>query len=129
MKTTLQHIKTAYEAGLRHSDSETYWSYYTGVLQAAYNLGWTKTEIDWTVQACERLGYLPVAARSHNYASDTSEVGVSVTDCGDDHDGSRGACMFMGDRPVVKFHGVKIDRRGSDGEPLVLPVDEYEMID
>ena len=128
-KVTEQHIRDAHAAGVKHAGTETIWSYYTTVLQLAYNAGWSGVALGPVVD-CTRYGRLPSSGCSHNYRDDLSEGGVSCVSAGDDTDGSAGAKMFMADRKLVGFRGVLlVDKRGSDGEPLVLPVDEYEHLD
>jgi hypothetical protein len=94
----------------------------SGVLRAAWLAGWLGLRLGAAV-LCERYGKIPTSARSRNAATGCIEPGVSVIRAGEDTVGSCGADLWMRGRPLVQFRGILIEgRRGSDGEPLVLPV-------
>ena len=73
----------------------------------------------WEVQTYERFGMVPNGP-SRNHADDSQESGVSVIS--DDWMRTLSA-QFIATRERVSFRGVNTGNRGSDGEPLVLPVD------
>jgi len=57
---------------------------------------------------------------SYNYADDKSEHGLSLAALeGEDEIGSS---IWFCDRPKIHFSGILLPSRGSDGEPLILPV-------
>lgn len=104
--------------------------YHTPLLAVAYSLGADLGASLGPVVDGVRYGAIPVSGLSQNYREQTTEYGCSVISAGDDCDGSAGAHMFMGDRKRVAVRGVLIEgKRGSDGEPLLLPVDTCEHLD
>ena len=131
MKTTEQQIRRAYRDGQSHADNDdTYWSYYTGVLQAAYDAGRARLSLSDTISDCQRFGKLPIAGRSHNYADNRSEAGISVISCDNVHNGCAGAMLYMSARTTINFRGIKLlGITGSDGEDLVLAIDYYDFLD
>jgi len=130
-KITDAQIREAHAVGLQHKDQDNiYWSYYSGVLQAAYDAGRMGYGLGSDVVECERFGALPVSGRSYNYADNHAEAGVSVIMCGTDADGAAGAQLFMSHRKIFRFRGIRIvGTNGSDGEILVFPVDYYDFLD
>lgn len=132
MKTTAQHILTANAAGLRHGESGM-WSYYTHILQVAYNLGCRGIDLSkQPVVSGWRYGQIPDSGLSKNYRDDISERGLSLMEAdGADTVADWVSAMYIvsGNRPVVHVTGVLLPYTGSDGEPLVLPVGTVEYLD
>lgn len=127
MKISENRIRNANKAGLEHGDSETEMRFYEiPVLDVAYDAGRRGFSLGEVVD-CVRFGNIPENACSRNFANDTCEPGVSVISAGTDSKGSDGAEMFMSNRKKVSFRGmVVVGARGSDGEPLVVPVNFYD---
>ena len=73
---------------------------------------------------CTRYGKLPPDGRSRNGATGEMEPGVSVVSAGDDSSSTANFTVaFIIDRPMYTFRGLVVEgRRGSDGEPLVIPL-------
>lgn len=130
-KVTEAHIRKAFAHGRRDlTTGDLNICYYTPVLKAAYMLGADERASLGAVVDGVRYGSVPTCGLSQNHADQTSEYGLSVISAGDDCDGSAGAHMFMSDRKRVTVRGVLIEgRRGSDGEPLLLPVDICDHLD
>jgi len=64
---------------------------------------------------------------SYNYRDQVSERGLSLANLeGEDEVGSS---MFFKDRGLVQVSGVLLPKTGSDGEPLILPINIVEMQD
>ena len=126
---TINDYKRAYNIGVKDAKRCGYTSWYTPVLGAAYNLGYEGYTIDFdTVVTAERYGELPEGSNvSFNYRENTKELGVSVA-ClkGEEEVGS---CMFFQDRQKVEVKGLLVSAKGSDGEPLILPlgVDQWDF--
>jgi hypothetical protein len=66
-----------------------------------------------------RYGAVPQSLLSQNYAEDKPECGVSLAAL----DGQKeiGSTMWFSDRKKVAVRGILVPRKGSDGEPLVIP--------
>lgn len=117
---TRQHIIDANQAGLRHRGTETWWSYYTPVLQVAYDRGLAGVDLAGQPDVRGyRYGQIPATGLSTNWAADTSERGLSLAAL--DGGAEVGSAMWFSDRPVHHVEGMLLPYRGSDGEPLVLP--------
>lgn len=124
---TEQDIRKVHETGKKNPDK--FWSWHTGVLDQAFQLGQEGYELGPVVN-CERFGEPPFSGTSFNYQDQRREKGVSVISADDDSAGSAGANLFMSDREIFSFQGILIEgARGSDGEPLVLPINIYENFD
>lgn len=121
MTTNRSNILQANQAGLRHSQlsDNPYWSYYTPTLQAAYDLGQSGVDLSGQPDVSGwRYGTVPDTGRSHNYAADSGERGVSLAAL--DGQQETGSCVWFCDRRKVSVSGILLPMRGSDGEPLVL---------
>jgi len=128
-KVTEEDIKSANLAGLRHKDSETtYWSYYTPLLQVSYDYGHNGIDLtEEPVVTGFRYGDPSDSGLSYNYRDQVSERGLSLANLeGEDEVGSS---MFFKDRGLVQVSGVLLPKTGSDGEPLILPINIVEMQD
>lgn len=114
-------VDAANKAGLRDYSDGDYWeSYHTPVLQMAYNLGRTGTDISgFPVVRGIRYGKAPELGLSHNHADDTSESGLSLAqEYGQDEIGSS---VWFCDRGAYEYRGIKIGT-GSDDETIILPL-------
>jgi len=98
----------------------TYWSYYTPVLQVAFDLG--QRGVDLSLQpdvTGYRYGKMPESGLSYNYSGQKSERGLSLAAI--DGQKETGSCVWFADRDTVKVSGLLLPYKGSDGEPLILP--------
>jgi len=112
-------LKNANKEGLRSGDQ--YWSYHTPILQLAYNLG--KKGMDLSalhIVTGYRYGGVHWSGLSHNYASDTSEGGLSMAKI--DGEKECGSVIWFADRDKVQARGILLPYRGSDGEALIIPL-------
>lgn len=127
-KTNIEAINEAFELGKVYAKND--WipkSYYTPFLKVSFMVGYNECGLGPIVN-CERYGDMP-SEPSYNYREDRPEIGVSVIRAGNDTKGSSGAHMFLSDRKLAQFDGMLIfGKRGSDGEPLVIPID-FEIYD
>jgi hypothetical protein len=116
--TTRQDIVEANAVGLRHKDTDTYWSYYTPTLQVAYNLGLAGVDLsDAPDVAGYRYGSAPDSCVSYNHAEARSERGLSLACL--DGEQEIGSSVWFADREVIRYTGL-LAGRGSDGEPIIL---------
>jgi hypothetical protein len=115
---TREDIIKANAYGLNHRDSLA--SYRTPVLMCA--LLWGQKGIDLssapTVSGW-RYGE-NVTGISHNYREDVSEYGLSLAAL--DGETACGSEVWFAERDIVRCQGVLLPKKGSDGEPLVLPI-------
>lgn len=119
--------KKAYELGKKHAASGNYKCWYTPRLEIAYLNGFEGISIDFDrVVTGYRFGECPKYS-SFNYRDNQKENGVSLAAL----DGQKevGSTMFFEDRKKVTVKGLLIGTKGSDGEPLVLPLDMFEQYD
>ena len=107
-------------AGLKHHGTSVFWSYYTPVLQAAYNLGLKGIDLSSApIVKGIRYGEAPNSGLSTNYKSGKSELGLSLAqELGHPEIGSS---IWFSDRNAYEYSGIKIGT-GSDGETLILPL-------
>jgi len=115
----LSQIQEVNRRGLR--DRECCESYYTPVLQVAFDAGQKGIDITSApVVSGIRYGKSPESGLSNNYSADRSERGLSLSRL----DGQKeiGSSVWFGDRKQYSYHGVLLPYRGSDGEPLILPL-------
>ncbi|MBO4498779.1 MAG: hypothetical protein J5732_00805 [Bacteroidaceae bacterium] len=125
--TQIELIKRAYNLGTKDCKDGGYTSFYTPRLQLAYNLGYSNIPVDFdNVVSGYRYGECPERA-SWNYASNTWEDGVSLAAL--DGEKEVGSSVWFADREKVQVRGLLIASKGSDGEPLVVPLDMTEQYD
>ena len=121
-------IRTAHREGLALSDhpfgGQAIHDYATGPERAAFWAGFLGLQLADEPVRCTRYGKLPPDGRSRNGATGEMEPGVSVISAGDDSSSTANFTVaFISDRPMYTFRGLVVEgRRGSDGEPLVIPV-------
>jgi len=127
-KITVQHYKTAYAYGVRDAKTGGLTGWRTGSLQAAHEMGMEGISINWDkIVIGERYGDLPETGRSFNYADNTAEFGVSLSNIKGEKE--IGSSMWFSDRKKVEVRGILLPVTGSDGEPLILPldIDQYDF--
>lgn len=115
-------LLAANKAGLTHRGSDNFFSYYTPLLQVAYNAGHIGHDLSGSKSVSSyRYGKMPESGVSHNYATGRSENGLSmaVKPTGEEV----GSSIWFADRPKTKYTGLKLPYTGSDGEMLILPYD------
>jgi len=128
MLITATQLKKTNAAGIRHSDTDTFWNYYSPLLQAAYDLGKSGVSIaDCDVVTGWRYGAVPEFGVSRNYQTDESEGGCSMAKI--DGIESTWKSFLMTDRNRVTVKGILLPVTGSDDEQLVFPVDCIENMD
>ncbi len=115
---TVEDILKANRYGLKNRDA--FLIYRTPVLACAQH--WGQEGIDLSrAQVVQgwRYGNNETGV-SQNYADVTSEYGLSLAalEGGDEI----GSSIWFCDRPKIHFRGILLPSRGSDGEPLILPV-------
>lgn len=123
MKTENQinYLRRAYNMGRKHAQNGNFASWYTPRLQMAYELGYEGIGVDFdNIISGYRFGACP-EHESFNYAEGRKEWGVSLAAV----DGQKevGSTMWFSDRKKVNVKGLLIDATGSDGEPLIIPLD------
>lgn len=118
-KLKVADVIAANKIGLDNRDS--FFSYYTPVLQKAYNLG----QLGIDLSKCPvvfgiRYGKAPDSGISYNYLDGKSERGLSLIQ-------ERGKPIipseiwFSARKTAYEYHGIKVGI-GSDGETLILPL-------
>lgn len=110
--------KAAYKSGVNGG----FVGYCTPALIAAQDMGRNGIVIDWdNIVTGYRYGNIPEGGVSRNYADDCMELGCSLARL----EGGKevGSSVWFCDRPEVKVRGILLPVKGSDGEPLVLPLD------
>jgi len=115
---TREDIIEANAYGLNHRDSLA--SYRTPVLMCA--LLWGQNGIDLS-SAPTVSGWRHgknVTGISHNYREDVSEYGLYLAAL--DGETACGSEVWFAERDIVRCQGVLLPKKGSDGEPLVLPI-------
>ena len=130
MKVTAKQIKEANAAGIKHLNSDgPWWCYHTVVLDVAYNLGRNDglSLADAPVVTGTRFGGMPLHGISRNHADDTAERGCSLAGIGDDL--RWGQMSYAMGREPLHVTGILVPDTGSDGEPLVLPVNCLDYLD
>lgn len=121
-------VRTAHREGLALSDhpfgGQAIDDYATGSERAAFWAGFLGLQLADEPVRCTRYGMLPPDGRSRNGATGEMEPGVSVVSAGDDFGSTANFTIaFISNRPIYRFQGLVVKgRRGSDGEPLVIPV-------
>ena len=123
----IKYLRAAYNLGKRHAENGNLTSWYTPRLQMAYDLGYDGIHVDFdNVVSGYRYGECPKGA-SWNYADDCRELGVSLAAL----DGKKeiGSSIWFFDREKVTVEGLLISEKGSDGEPLIIPLDMDEQYD
>ena len=121
------YIVWANKIGLDDSKSGGYSSFYTPVLQRAYDLGYNKgiDLRDAPIVEGIRYGAAPDSGISQNYAEGTSEYGLSLAQ----ESGKKqiGSSVWFSGRKAYEYRGVKVGT-GSDGETIILPlhVEKYD---
>lgn len=114
-----QKIRRANQEGL--ADRDGYRSYYTPTLQVAYNLGQAGVDLSAApVVTGYRYGAAPESMISQNYASGTSERGLSLAALAGGKES--GSAVWFAGRKIHTYTGI-LSGRGSDGEPLILSLD------
>ena len=129
MKTQdqINYLRRAYNLGKRHAENGDYCAWYTPRLEMAYNLGYDGIEVDFEhIVNGYRYGECP-EHESFNYADNTKEHGVSLAAL----DGQKeiGSSVWFCDRNKVNVSGLLISETGSDGEPLIIPLDMVDQFD
>lgn len=125
---TIANYKSAYLCGKKDAKNGDYSSYYTPVLEAAYDLGREGIEIDFeNIVVAERYGELPKRGVSYNYRDDYKEKGVSAVNIKGEE--PVGSYIWFTDNVKIEFEGILLPVKGSDGEPLLLPlgVEQYDF--
>lgn len=118
---TANDYKEANAAGLRHRISGNHWSYYTPVLQIAYNLGLEGISIqDIEPITAFRFGKAPYNFVSWNYRDNMPENGLSVYT-----EKSIIRSEFLG-RDKYYYTGLPVGI-GGDGEMIILAFDAINM--
>ena len=121
---TEQMIKNANRNGLEDKANGVEYTtgdYCTPVLSVALKLGWEGIDItECPVVSGYRFGEIPECGISMNWADQRSERGVSLAAL----DGCKeiGSSIWFCSRKKVNVTGVLLPYKGSDGEPLVLPI-------
>lgn len=124
---TISDYKRAYELGKKHAEECDLCGWYTPFLQASYDLGYEGIEVDFSkVVKAERYGDLPNGC-SYNYADNKKEMGVSASNLVGEKE--IGSSLWFTDREKIVFEGILLPIKGSDGEPLLLPlgVEQYDF--
>jgi squalene cyclase len=112
------------------------WAQAQGKVASEYGMGWLQDNDTMQVvymgsMGCDapvyvtgtRLGDIPALGRSYNYADNRAEAGVSMATVDGMPNAWAGAsAMFIAadNRPFVRVGGWLLDKRGSDGEYLVV---------
>ena len=126
MKTNKTKILAANKAGQEDRLTGEWMSYYTPVYQVAYNLGQDGIDLaEAPLVSGYRYGEIPESGISRNYADDISERGLSLAAL----DGGKeiGSSVWFADRKRVAVLGLLMPHTGSDGEPIILPVDVEDL--
>ena len=120
-------LRRAYNLGKRHAENGNYCSWYTPRLGMAYELGYNGIGVDFeNIVSGYRYGVCP-EHESFNYADNRKEWGVSLAAL--DGKNEVGSSIWFCDRKKVNVSGLLIDETGSDGEPLIIPLDMKEQYD
>lgn len=125
---TIANYKSAYLNGKKDAKNGDYSSYYTPALEAAYDLGREGIEIDFeNIVVAERYGELPENGVSYNYRDGYKEKGVSAANIKGEE--PVGSYIWFTDNVKIEFEGILLPVKGSDGEPLLLPlgVEQYDF--
>jgi hypothetical protein len=126
MKVSREDLINANTYGLKNKESFLSW-FLTPVLQMAYEMGQNSIDIsDFPVVTGYRYGKAPELGISYNYREDRSERGLSLAAL--EGEKEIGSSMWFTDRDIFKYSGILI-KKGSDGEPVILVVDEVENLD
>jgi hypothetical protein len=121
-------IRNANKAGLRHNNNNSdCWSYYSPLLQAAYDLGRYHGLAVGGLVTGWRYGDVPEFGVSKNYVTGDSEGGLSMAKIDGVESSWRGFLMTA--RKKVNVSGLLSPLKGSDNEPLIFPVDLIENLD
>ena len=113
-------ILKANQNGLNNPDG--FDSYYTPILQIAYNLGQKGINLESQPDVIgERYGNIPEFGLSYNYSADKSENGLSLANLIDEKE--VGSTIWFSDRKKVRVSGLLLPYKGSDGENLILTYD------
>lgn len=114
-------LRRAYNLGRKHAQSGGYCSWYTPRLQMAYDLGYSGIQVDFeNVVSGYRYGKSPERC-SYNYAANCWEHGVSIAALDGGYEVH--SSVWFCDREKVAVVGLLVNAKGSDGEPLVIPLD------
>ena len=124
---TIENYKSAYNYGVNDSKNGEITGWFTPALEAAYDMGYRGIAIDFeNVVIAERYGNLPEGGVSFNYSEGKKELGCSASNIKGEKE--IGSSMWFADREKIEFSGILLPVTGSDGEPLVLPL-EIEQYD
>lgn len=116
-KITADDIRQVNQTGI--ANPEAFWSYYTPVLQVAFELGQRGIDLAAApVVSGMRYGIMPAGGISYNYRDERSERGLSLACI--DGDKEVGSCIWFADRIEHNYTGVLLPYTGSDGEALIL---------
>ena len=130
MDTDLQisYLKKAYNLGKKHAQNGDWSDWYTPRLKMAYDCGYDGIGIDFDNPVYGyRYGNTPTST-SYNYLDNYLEYGVSLAAL-ETYDKETSTSIFFHDRNKVEVYGLLLDKKGSDGEPLVIPLDMTEQFD
>jgi len=108
------------------NNPEAFGSFYTPVLQIAFDLG--QQGIDLSQQPSvsgRRYGTIPTSGLSYNFADQRSERGLSLAAIYGHED--VGSVIWFAERKIVDVDGLLLPYTGSDGEPLILPYAVEDM--
>ena len=123
----INYLRRAYNLGKRHAENGNFCCWYTPRLGMAYNLGYDGIGVDFdNIVSGYHYGRCP-EHESWNYADNRKECGVSLAAL--DGQEEVGSSMWFADRKRVDVKGLLIGEKGSDGEPLIIPLDMEEQFD
>jgi len=121
MKTTAEMFEKAYRLGRKYSESGEIACFFTKCFDVAFDYGFQGIEIDFDdVVTGYRFGEIPEGGVSYNYRDCQFEDGLSLACV--DGETEVGSSMWFSDRKRVSVRGIRLPKKGSDGETLVLPI-------
>lgn len=128
IETQIKYLRKAYESGKKMKETGDYFFFYTPRLQLAADLGSLGIGVDFDhIVSGYRYGDVPTDKASYNYRDEHWEPGVSLAAL--DGEEEIGSAIWFGDRKKVNVTGLLVDDKGSDGEPLIIPLDMVEQYD
>mgnify|MGYP007071573237 CR=1 FL=1 len=104
--------------------------YYTKAMDVAYDLGCNGVDLSKIdITESYRYGGVPESGISCNYRDNSWERGLSLAISHKDNSREIGSVIFFRHRDKVAVIGWILDRSGSDGEELMLPITGYDIVD